>query len=240
VIRALQPGVENSRLRFWTHPGMLVIMAFWLSRVLPLVKPRGRIILVLFPDLVRPTAREELGWLTQRLASLGTVEQMPRHAIYTTPRFEAEVLGRLGVPDLREWRTAQILRVSLGDQRSVSPTASVARIRNRHAWQRFACGRQIIALRADPTDTGPVEYRSAGGSFELRSTSRRDRQSAVINLWTSRNRGAVVCGTAKIVAFLARMEAGLPPQAACAALGASHEDAAALIRLTESLQFVAP
>jgi hypothetical protein len=126
-------------------------------------------------------------------------------AVYATPRFEGEVLRRLGLPPLPAWRAADLIRVTLNGS-----ARRPARIRGRSrpspgTWSRFIIGDQVVAVADRGRDDGPILYEPPSPTihnFALDSVSARDARRNAITIWTSRNLGANATGTRRIATVL--------------------------------------
>jgi hypothetical protein len=174
----------------------------WVAHALQLLRPGGRIVLTLFPELVRPAAHRERQQLLHLLGALGIVKKLTATARYTTPIFESETLSTFGLADLGQWRSADLIQVTVRDPRShtIAPPPT-----EDSSWQRFQLGRQVIALRHQDSTRGlPLSVRSCeeNGSFLLRSVSARDPIRKRVNFWTSRNRAEILSGTKTLSVFL--------------------------------------
>jgi hypothetical protein len=181
----------------------------WIGHALPLLRQGGRLILTLFPRLLRPTALAEHESLMSILSSLGEARPVPFAASYTTPLFEQETLSCFGLGDLGQWRVSDFVEVTV-----VSPRQIPSQIIAEPEWTRVQLGRQVVAVRHVPeTRSLPVGVVPLGeaGSFLLKSVSARDPVRREATLWTSRNRAAVVSGTDIVVRFLSALQAGGVP-----------------------------
>lgn len=182
----------------------------WVCRALPWLRPGGRLLLSVFPSLVRPAAEEERDELFRALRSLGEVRPMPHRAAYTTPFFENETLSSFGLADLGQWRSGDLFEIIVPNTKlrvAHEPTAEAA-------WERVQLGRQVIAVRVqDETRLGAVRVTpiNADGSFLLKSVSAREPVRQNVSLWTSRNRAAALSGTNTVLAFLRELEKGRSP-----------------------------
>ena len=184
----------------------------WVGRALSSLRSGGRIIVTLFPELLRPDARREREDLLTTLQSLGEVRRLDLLPRYTTPVFESETLSAFGLADLGQWRTGELFEVTVRDP--ATQQLDVPTIEN-PTWDRVQLGRQVVAIRNDPaTRDLPISVQPVGptGSFLLRSVSARDPVRQNVTVWTSRNRGASVTGTGRAHQFLARVAGGESPK----------------------------
>jgi hypothetical protein len=218
-------------------PWYLADYELWLRKGLRLLTPAASIFLVLFRELTRPAAARERKQLLANLACLGSVSFPSFDAVYSTPRFEAEVLHRLGLPMLPAWRVGDVVRVDLAGSLPRCPFPDrVTAIRP--TWTRFVAGEEVIFLAVDSDDTHPITHSppEGGASFDLNSVSERDPRRRRINIWTSRNRAAIALGTRRIAAFLmTHAEPVVPGNVSSMSL--SSEDYSAFRRLANDLQF---
>ena len=184
----------------------------WLARALSLLRTNGRIILTLFPELLRPAAPREREELVVLLRSLGRVRRLDIVPRYTTPVFESETLSAFGLADLGQWRSGELFEVTIRDPQQHILELPV--IEN-DTWERVQLGRQVVAIRhSDSTRGMPVSVRpvEASASFLLRSVSARDPTRQRVTVWTSRNRAALVTGTDLAQRFLAQLAGRRSPR----------------------------
>jgi hypothetical protein len=184
----------------------------WLARTIPLMVAGGTIFLILFREFTRQNAEKERADLLNRLTAIGTISYPLDAATYSTPIFELEVLARLGVPRLTNWRAADVVKVELFPNVSSWPfEASIAAAAPK--WRRFVVGDQVLAIEIRSRDNGPVTYSPPPPCvcYELESVSGRDPCRSKIAVWTSRNRAAAATGTERISAFMAAMVGDLVP-----------------------------
>jgi hypothetical protein len=198
----------------------------WLDNALQVVKVGGVLMLTLFPELVRPRAREEREKILSALKLIGSVRILPSFAWYATPTFEQETLAALGLPGLLRWRGGQLVVVQLQGEIRLLGSPDI----HESIWDRVQIGQQIIAVRHDSraNSTITIEPPNPDGSYLLRSVSARDPTRNRINLWTSRNRALIVSGSARILEFLRMIESGMAPASAVELTAASEMEAAAL------------
>jgi len=199
----------------------------WIARALRFLKPGGEIVLTIFPELVRPSASTEREELMGTLEKLGVVRPLPFDALYTTPLFEHETLGAFGLSDLGQWRSANLVSVTISDPE----IALEHRPPFEAKWQRVQLGSQVVAVRESSARgeaaTTPLKLTTPGvdGSFLLKSVSARDPIRQNITVWTSRNRAAIaVQGSAQIFPFLQALAAGHPANGLLASALASSRD----------------
>jgi Probable N6-adenine methyltransferase len=171
----------------------------WLSRTLPLLRSRAEVFVIMFRRFTRPRAREERAELLKRFQSFGHVSLARFEAVYSTPRFEQEVLARLGLPFMPTWRAGDIIKIKLHSDPIVSILDPNGWPLER--WERFALGDQVIAIREVPTDCGPILIADEF-PFEVHSVSQRNPARGHYTVWTSKGKAAVVSGTKRLSAIL--------------------------------------
>ena len=163
------------------------------------MQTQAEVFVVLFRRFTRPGAHSELRELLKRFESIGRVSFVDFDAVYSTPPFEEQVLVRLGLPAMPSWRAGDVVKIELFSHPDIStfqtdgwPTSK---------WERFDLGEQVLAIRDDPADCGPIRVEDDLPS-EVKSVSQRDPTRARYNVWTSRSRAAVVRGTRRLAAIL--------------------------------------
>lgn len=234
-VATMEPAGEPFRAAVLDPPWYLHCYDLFISRAVARLARPGILLVTLFRELTRPGALRERSDLLARLEKLGRTSILDREVIYATPRFEEEVLRRLGLPALPAWRAADVVRVEVDkDGRwDVSPP--------RHnvgpTWHRFLVGDQVVAVMNRPADDMPICYKAPnvfGHGFALQSVSRRDPARADITVWTSRNHAAVASGTIRIAALLAEVT---PEARTRSSLGATltEDDRRAFARLATDL-----
>ncbi len=204
----------------------------WIARALHLVRPGGRLLVTLFPELVRPSAHTERLELLELMESIGRVSTLPFPALYATPRFEKETLDALGFAGLGQWRSGDLLEVAI----NANPPAIGAGTPSESTWDRVQLGTQVVAVRRDVPKLGPSDSKAQplkvspvmrDGSYLLKSVSARDATRCDIYLWTSRNRALRADnGAPTLLPFLQCLERGESPRTAIDA--APHGDRRAL------------
>lgn len=177
---------------------------FWLAQATTIAAPNAALLATVFPELVRPQALAETGYLRRKLAELGCLELFPGSVCYETPFFEREALLALGIPAFRSWRVADLAVVRIeGSKQLIADPPSES------AWERFSFGSQVVGLRIDPAAIEGITVTPVyeDGSFLRRSVSARDPLRDTIGLWTSRNRVARVTGIERVRSFLRALSA---------------------------------
>ena len=176
----------------------------WLKVARRHTRRGGTIVMPIFPELTRPTASAEREQLFAAAERIGRVELWPNSIVYETPLFEEEAFGALGIQELGDWRTADLLVI-----RNVEGSSDWPDMRGIHrgldVWRRFEIGSQIVMLRELETvaRTNSVFVPIAGcPKNTLTSVSERDPRRGLIGIWTSRNRVAAVGDTAQAAAML--------------------------------------
>lgn len=178
-------------------------LGHWLDVAAAAVRPGGRIVLALLPELHRPSARADRAMVLARARALGTVEVEPRRLAYATPRFEREALATAGVRVPAAWRHADLAEITVEHAPATTRQAPAPE----PVWLRFVIGAQVIQLDPEaPTGPGDVLQPIDGDpSFRYGSISTRDPRRADIGLWTSRSRVARVRRPAVVAGLLERL-----------------------------------
>lgn len=180
-------------------------LGHWLEVAAAAVRPGGKIVLALLPELHRPSARADRATILARARALGTVEVERGRFTYVTPRFEREALATAGVRVPAAWRRADLVEIMVEHAPATTRHARAPE----PAWLRFVIGAQVVQLDPDaPSEPGEL-LRSIDGdpSFRYASISTRDPRRAEIGLWTSRSRVARVRHPAVVAALLERLAA---------------------------------
>lgn len=182
----------------------------WLARTIPHIQSGGTIFVSLFRKFTRPEAERERLELLDRFAAIGEVSFAFFEAVYSTPRFEAEVLSRLNLPVLPDWRAADVVRIDLFPHITSWPFPCHP-AESTMLWHRFLDDQQVIAVVYRDNDRGPITYSPAAPniSFELASVSGRDPGRTTIAVWTSRNRAAAATGTQRIIAVFCNHDSSI-------------------------------
>ena len=161
----------------------------WLSRTVPLLRSRAEVFVVMFRRFTRPRAQQERAELLKRFEGIGHVSLAGAEAVYSTPRFEQEVLARLGLPFMPTWRAGDVVKIGLHSDPILSvfdPSGWPV-----ERWERFALGDQVVAIREVPADCGPILIADEF-PFEVHSVSHRDPARDHYTVWTSKSKAAVV------------------------------------------------
>jgi len=186
-------------------PWYLPCYELWLSRALAALARPSVIFVTIFRDLTRPGADREREQLLTALSALGRTKHVGDVA-YSTPRFEAEVLERIGLPTMPSWRMADLVRVETTAASEGLTLAPAKPTKKLFQWQRYIIGGQVVAVRTPAHDNGPITYvypRKPASGTDLMSVSRRYPSRVGLTVWTSRNRAVAATGTGRIAAFFA-------------------------------------
>lgn len=205
-VATIAPTNEKFRTAVLDPPWYLGSYDLFIRHAVDRLARPGILFVTLFRELTRPGAADERSQLLARLRELGRTSILDRAAVYTTPRFEEEVLRRLRLPALPAWRAADIVRVDVGEagEWNQAPTQGDAE----PTWRRFLLGDQVVAVMDRPGDDVPIHHEAPPTSllgYELESVSRRDPARGGLTIWTSRNRAAIAQGTTRIAACLAEV-----------------------------------
>lgn len=198
---------------------------YWMSLANKHVKPNGMVFFPMLRQLTRPNAEKDREILRTYAASLGSVKE-DVEVVYETPRFENEALTALGLGGLQEWRIADLVSIAIPSRKQ----AMHAPKPDNGAWEHFRFGSQVVALRIVGNTSDPIQASSpyGDGTFVSRSVSARAKERALINLRTSRNRVAVVEGSARIRTFLENLVQGTDSSRAIADIAKTPEETQSL------------
>jgi hypothetical protein len=179
----------------------------WLSQALALLKrSNGSLFVTLFRELTRPGAATERAQILSSLAAVGRVRILELDAVYETPRFEAEVLARLKLPQLPAWRVADLVQVEVRDAAAWQASKPSAQNSYGRTAERFLIGNQVVVVAHYTQTSEPIDYTAPDPKrprdFILASVSNRDPIRGKLTVWTSRNRGANASGTHRIAKLL--------------------------------------
>lgn len=213
--------------------------ASWVQAVGPSLRKNAKLYAVLFKELLRPQASQERAKILKILGQLGPVRHLTEPVTYTTPLFEALVLGRLGLPALAEWRTADLIEVTVQAPSPLKEEASVSLPAK--DWTRFFFGKRVVAVRDDSIRSVTFSYIPPSGAcygYDLHTVSSRDPALSQINVWTSRSKAAVVQGTAKLSHVLALLRSGMRLDLACKTAAESAAEARVLEECVVDLDIV--
>jgi hypothetical protein len=169
------------------------------GRLRELLRSGAEVFVAMFRKFTRPKALDERVQLLQRFEKVGRVSGEPFEALYSTPRFEQEVLLRLGLPYLPSWRAADIYKITVYQQPELSALRPILWPSSK--WRRFSFDGQVVAVKDIPDDDGPIQVASEFPSC-IKTVSQRDPARALYTVWTSRSCAAVVKGTKRLSAIL--------------------------------------
>jgi len=185
----------------------------WLLAASKLVKRGGSIVFVLYPPLVRATAKLERELILEIASSMGEVEIQEDVLAYETPLFEQEALDGSGLHGLSEWRRADAVRVTVDKPFADSDLGLLRRPSIDGTWRSFVIGDQVVKVRSRPMrregHTPPKALlRPLGANFLLESVSVGVPQRKLVDVWTSRNRAAASSDTRLLSLILRRLSRG--------------------------------
>lgn len=196
--------MERAETVLFDAPWYVEHLLLWLWQASRLVRRRGRILFVLFPELVRPLARHERDVVLDVASLIGRVEVMRNAVGYETPLFEREALIGSGLtPDLY-WRSADLISITRPTRLRKKPRVPPM---TEEKWETFVVGTQVVKLRRFTTGGFEAIAPITGlKDFRLPTVSRRDDQRHEIDIWTSRNRVARVGDRKRVVRVLRQLE----------------------------------
>lgn len=177
---------------FFDAPWYLPRILFWLAKSSQLANRQSIIAMPLFQSMTRPAAAAERRIILRIASRIGEVELVPDCIAYDAPLYETEALGARNICAHPNWRRADLLIV-----RNPSPIdlPDVDRADFQEMWENFLIANQVVRLRLHPLPRkkrvliAPVQG-ATGYVFD--TVSARDPRRKQIDVWTSRNRVAVV------------------------------------------------
>lgn len=180
----------------------------WLTEAMRLVRPGGLVAFPLFGNLLRPTASRERARLLEIADRFGKIEVIQRFIRYDTPLFERRVMALSGLPQVGNWRQADLVVLHRSTKRTEVRRRRLAR--SSPEWTTFEIAGQVVKLRSEAK---VVEGQSGlrpipGVGCDLMTVSRRDWERLDIDLWTSRNRVAQISGFTRAARALSTMQSG--------------------------------
>jgi hypothetical protein len=192
AVEQLNGTFPNPSAIFFDAPWYLPRILYWLAKSSQLASKHSIIAMPLFPSMTRPAAAAERRVILRVAASIGRVELVPDCIAYDAPLYETEALAAQSICAHPNWRRADLLIV-----RNPSPIAlpELDQADFQEMWENFLIGSQVVRLRLHPLPRkkrsliAPVQG-TAGYVFD--TVSARDPRRKQIDLWTSRNRVAVV------------------------------------------------
>ena len=194
-------------------PWYLPDMIGWLFAASKLVRLGGSVVFALYPPLVRATAHLERELVLEIASSMGAVQVQEDALVYETPLFEQEALNVSGLRCLREWRKADVVRVTVDKSLTDTHSGLLCRPSIDGAWRSFVIHDQVVkvrsrSLRLDSDGQHKGLIRPLGANFLLESVSVRSPQRELIDVWTSRNRVAASSETRLLSLILRRLARG--------------------------------
>jgi hypothetical protein len=153
----------------------------WLWQAIQAVRINGTVLFSLWPELTRPTAKEELIRILDSISNLGDVSIDEGAISYSVPCFERWSYARLGISLSHPWRTGDL--VTLIKKRAWLEPPPKAATEGGRRWHRFLNGKRQIAVREGEEAAVP----SGLQAWALNSVSRRSPERSMIDIWTSRN-----------------------------------------------------
>lgn len=178
----------------------------WLTFALAHCARGARLHLVLWPELVRPTAAAERATLLSDIARLGPVRVEPNAVRYSVPTFERRVLSEHGLQDLGPWRVGDLVTLEVDNPAAWTPDTT--RFQMRCSWFRYAIGERQIALRRrDEPWVAPRVRALPSGRYYL-GYSRRDPDRLAIDMWCSNGFACCVDGLSHFQAALDAIAGG--------------------------------
>jgi len=215
----LMDAIDSGRLHLkadvviFDAPWYLTDTIGWLFAASQLVRVGGSIVFALYPSLVRPSAQVERDLILDIASTIGSLEVHEEALVYETPLFEQEVLYGSGLPCIGEWRRGDVVCVTANKSLLSLPSGLLCRPSVDGAWRSFVIGEQVVKVRKRSLRLKPPEQREEllaplGTSFLLNSVSVTAPQREIVDVWTSRNRGARSSNTSLLCLLLRRLARG--------------------------------
>jgi len=165
---------------------------FWLAKASQLANRHSTIAMPLFQSMTRPAAANERAMILGVAESIGKTELVPDCITYDAPLYESEALASRSICAHPNWRRADLLII-----RNPSPIAipPLDHADFQEIWENFLIANQVVRLRLHPM---PRKKRTLIASVQgtneyvFDTVSARDQRRKQIDLWTSRNRVAIV------------------------------------------------
>jgi hypothetical protein len=172
----------------------------WLSQAYNLISEEGTIAFSLFPSLVRPGAEQERENILEYASQLGGLEINSEALQYETPLFEKKALEQHGLNDIGNWRSSDLVTIKIRRKMNMPPLKNTY---HNEKWHTFVINGQVAKMRKNKDHKNTYILKDIFGTnaFSYDSVSRRNRNREKIDLWTSRNKVAVV-GQSNLVALM--------------------------------------
>lgn len=209
-------SIQTKEVVAFDPPWYLGETLLWLARAVAMVKLGGYIGFSLFPEGLRPAARNERQLILSAAESVGHVEVYPGALGYSTPLFEVEALRTGGCPPLVHWRRGDFVVVHVNAQPQLGLPINTEPLR-RDTWASYRIKGQVVKLRGQSEDVRAdrlpprVVPISSLTDWRYPTVSLRDRTRGEIDIWTSRNRVARVVTYSKAQSLLKSLENSSEP-----------------------------
>ena len=173
-------------------PWYLPKVAYWLAKASQFSTKSTTIVMPLFPSLTRPAAAQERTTVLQLAEDIGQVELVRDCISYDSPRYEWEALLSNNICAHPNWRRADLLIIR---EPSPVPLPQIPSEDFQEIWETYLIGSQVVRLRLHPMSrrrkflVAPVP---GTNEYILDSVSARDARRRLADIWTSRNRVAIV------------------------------------------------
>ncbi|HCG00448.1 MAG TPA: hypothetical protein DEV93_07865 [Chloroflexi bacterium] len=184
----------------------------WLQVAATRTAPRGRIVTTLFHPGLTLEAPRERAQLLAAFRSLGRTRILDLDVRYSTPLFESRTMHALGLVDPGDWRVGQLVEIQLGHLYTAPPP--VPSVDPYRAWETYLIGSQVVRLRPHHRRQLPGFHAPVTGfpDYQLRSVSRSQLRALDFDIWTSRNRVALIKDTTAAAGVLAQLRESVAPR----------------------------
>jgi hypothetical protein len=191
---------------FFDAPWYMPRILFWLAKASQLANRQSTVAMPLFQSMTRPAAAEERATILRVAESIGKTELVSDCITYDSPLYESEALASRNICAHPNWRRADLLII-----RNPSPIALPQLDHGdfQEIWENFLIASQVVRLRLHPmprkkkTPIAPIQGTSG---YVFDTVSARDQRRKYIDLWTSRNRVAIVGDVRKMRYVLSILE----------------------------------
>jgi hypothetical protein len=173
-------------------PWYLPSITYWLSKASQLSAKSTTIVMPLFQSLTRPAASRERSTILELAETIGRVDVIRDCLSYDSPLYEREALLSKNVSADPRWRRADLVVIR---QPSSVPLPEIPEKDIQEIWETYLIGSQVVRLRLHPMPrrrkflAAPI---AGTRDFVLDTVSARDDRRRLADLWTSRNRVAIV------------------------------------------------
>jgi hypothetical protein len=192
-------------------PWYLPSIKYWLSKASQFAAQSTTIVMPLFQSLTRPAAARERFTILELAETIGSVELIEDCLSYDSPLYEQEALLSSRVSAHPNWRRADLLVIRRPSSVSL-PSMDEANLQE--VWETYLIGSQVVRLRLHPMPRGrkfltaPI---AGTRDYVLGTVSARDPLRKYADIWTSRNRIAIVGDLRRMRYLLSMLSTSFEP-----------------------------